>query len=333
MSWLPQNREKAHPRERGVPLPAVTAHPSAMKRLGSALKTRALAFWRESKDDDLGGLASELAFKLTLSTFPLLLFLAALSSYLVRWFGADDPAGRVVSALGDSLPPDAASVIERSLNEVLAGTNPGLVSVGAIATLWAASGAARALIKAINRVNDLEETRPAWRRAALAMGITVFGGLALLAAIAAMVLTDVFARDLAGAVGLGTAWRWVTQLVRIPLVIAFVAIAAQLLFMVAPADRGPLRWWSPGALLFAAAWTVFSAGFSFYVTHFAGYSATYGSVAGIAVFLVWLNISSWLLLAGAEWNWVLEHRGGGPNEDDAVRVAGAGGQSPANDQS
>lgn len=74
-----------------------------------------------------------------------------------------------------------------------------------------------------------------------------------------------------------------------------------------PAERPALRWWSPGAVFFGLAWSVFAAGFSFYVTQFAAYSATYGSVAGVAVFLIWLNISSWLLLAAAEWNWVMEH--------------------------
>lgn len=264
-------------------------------------------FLREAKDDDLGGLASELAFKLTLATFPLLLFLAALSSYLFRWFGADDPAGRVISALGDSLPPDAASVIERSVNEVLDGSNPGIVSIGAITTLWAASGAARALIKAVNRVNDLEDTRPGWQRAGLAVGLTLFGGIALLGAITAVVASDVFAREVAGSVGLGPAWSWATGLARLPLIVVFVMFTAQVFFMVTPAERPPFRWWSPGAVLFGLCWSIFAAGFSFYVTQFAAYSATYGSVAGVAVFLIWLNISSWLLLAAAEWNWVMEH--------------------------
>lgn len=278
-----------------------------MRKMRAKTIAYARAFWREAQEDDLGGLASELAFKLTLATFPLLLFLAALSSYLVRWFGADDPAGRVVSALGDSLPPDAASVIERSVNEVLDGSNAGLVSIGALATLWAASGAARALIKAVNRVNDLEDSRPAWKRIGIALGLTVFGGLALLGAVTALVVSDVFARDLAGSVGLGPAWSWVTRLARLPLIVLFVMLTAQILFLVTPAERPALRWWSPGAVLYGFAWSVFATGFSFYVTRFAGYSATYGSVAGVAVFLVWLNISSWLLLAAAEWNWVIEH--------------------------
>lgn len=278
-----------------------------MDRFRQRLIAYGRAFLREAKDDDLSGLASELAFKLTLATFPLLLFLAAVSSYLVRWFGADDPAGRIVDALGDSLPPDAASVIERSLNEVLDGSNAGLVSVGALATLWAASGAARALMKAVNRVNDLRDERPAWKRLGIALGLTVFGGLALLAAIAAIVVSDVFARDVAGTVGLGPAWGWATRVVRIPLIGLFVVLTAQILFLVTPAERPRFRWWSPGALLFGVAWAVFSAGFSLYVTRFAAYSATYGGIAGVAVFLVWLNVSSWLLLAGAEWNWVLEN--------------------------
>lgn len=271
-------------------------------------KTYALGFWREAKDDDLGGLAAELAFKLTLALFPLLLFLAALSSYLVRWSGADNPADRIVSALGDSLPSDASSVIEKSINDVLSGSNPGLVSISAIATIWPASGVAKALIKAVNRVNDVEDTRPAWKRIALTAGLTVGGGLALLVAISALVLSDVFARDLSGAVGLGPAWQWGTRFARVPVVALFVILAAQLLFWVAPAQRGPFRFWSPGAVLFGLGWTVFSALFSLYVTTFAGYSATYGSLAGVAIFLVWLNTSSWLLLAGAEWNWVLANR-------------------------
>lgn len=267
-------------------------------------------FLREAKDDDLGGLASELAFKLTLATFPLLLFLAALSSYLFRWFGTDDPAGRVISALGDSLPPDAASVIERSVNEVLDGSNPGIVSIGAITTLWAASGAARALIKAVNRVNDLEDTRPGWQRAGLAVGLTLFGGIALLGAISwshrrlragtGRQRWPRFGLELGDRFGAVAAHRGVRDVHGAGLLHGHASRAATLPLVVA---RGGVVW--PLLVNLRRRVLVLRHAVCGLLRHLR-------QRRGMAVFLIWLNISSWLLLPTAKWNWVMEQSQAAP---------------------
>ena len=279
-----------------------------MNRLRFSLPALSTDFWRAAQDHDLGGLASELAFKLILALFPFLIFLAAIGSYAARISLTADPAGTIVDSFGSTLPADTASMLRRQIAKIISGANPVLISVGAVGTIWPASGAARALAKSVNRANGIPDRRPWWKKIGLSLAITVVGGGALIAAVLALLLGELFATAIARSVGIGSAWAWTSTVLRLPLVVLFVVVAAQLLFWLAPDQRQPFRLWSPGSVAFGLAWSVFASVFSFYVAHLGHYESTYGSLAGVVVFLVWLYFSCWLLLAGAELNAVLEAR-------------------------
>jgi len=265
-------------------------------------------FMAEFKEDDLPGLAAELAFRFFLSLFPLLLVLVTLGAYISEWAGVDDPSQEVIDAIGDSLPADASSVLERQIDDVISETNVALLSIGLAAALWSASGGAQSLMKATNRVYDLPETRNFAVKTGIAVGLVLFGGLGLLLAVSAMIATQALAGDIASGIGLGRGLAWIVQVARLPLIVFFVSFAIQMVYWIAPNRWGPPQLWSVGSVFFALGWAAFTVGFALYVSNFGSYNATYGAIAGVVIMLLWFQVSALLILVGAELNAVLEGR-------------------------
>ena len=274
---------------------------------GQRLKAPPLAthFLREFKDDDLGGLAAELAYRFFLALFPFVIFLAALGGLIANAAGIANPADRVIEVFRDQLPADAQSVLRDQVEGVVNGSHAGFISISIAGALWAASSGVGSVVKAINRVYDIHESRPFWKKSLIALGVTLGGGLSSIAVISAVVATQVYAADIARFLGLGAGYRLAVQVVRVPLILAVVFGTAMLVYRFAPDTRSTFRHVLPGAALFTVAWAAFTAGFAFYVSTFGSYNATYGVLAGVIVLLLWFYVSSLLLLAGAEFNSVL----------------------------
>src|SRR5512139_3949722 len=270
------------------------------------------SFWREFQDDDITGLAAECAFRFFLALFPFILFLVTLAAVTADLAGTEDPSGHVLDIFGNSLPAEASSLLESQVEEVVGSASIGLLSISFVSALWAAAGGAGALMKAVNRVYDLPETRRFWQKSALALGLTLLGAVTLISAVAAMMVTQTFAGAIASRVGLGHELGWVVQVLRLPLIVLFVMLAAQAIYWLSPDKRESLNFFSWGSSAFALGWSVFTLGFAIYVAKFGSYNATYGALAGVVILLFWFYVSSLLFLAGAELNWWLSQRGGSP---------------------
>lgn len=252
--------------------------------------------------DDAMGLAAELAFRLMFALFPLLIFLAALSSYAARWLGIDNPTEEILNEASAHLPADVASLLETQLNGIFGAQNPGLLTVTAVTAVWAASSGTKTVMKALNKVHEVQESRPFLRKQALGVGLTVLGGLAFLAGALVLVVGQAAGEQIADAVGLGEAWSVAVTLLRIPVVIVLIAMAVALVYWSAPNTDLPLQWVSPGAALFVVMWLLGTIAFGFYVANFGSYNATYGSLGAVIVLMTWLYYSSLLLIVGAEVN-------------------------------
>lgn len=266
------------------------------------------SFWAEFQEDDITGLAAECAFRFFLALFPFVLFLVTLAAVSADVTGMEDPSGKVLDLLGDSLPADASSVIRKQVDEVVEGANIGLLSVSLASALWAAGGGAGALIKAVNRVYDVPQSRNFLAKTGMQIGLTLLGAVTLIGAVAAMVLTQTFAGKMAGWFGLSEELAWVVQVARLPLIVLFVMAAAQTVYWLSPDARGGFRWVSWGSAAFAGGWAAFTLLFALYVSNFASYNATYGALAGVVIMLFWFYFSSILFLTGAELNWWMERR-------------------------
>lgn len=255
---------------------------------------------RRSAADDVGGLATQLAWSFLLALFPFGIFAAALSAFVAGALGLTDPTDNILNALGDNLPANLAALIRPELQHVIQKAQPGLVSVGAVGALWAATGGTMTLTKAMNRAYDVPETRGFVSRYAQGVALTLLVTIGLITSFAAIVGGTLITQDLGARLGLG-AEGWATvSVLRWPAVFIVLVVAVTILFRLAPNVAAPWRWTALGAGVFAIGWLAATYGFAFYVANFGRYGATYGSLGGVVVLMIWFYASSLLLAIAAE---------------------------------
>jgi len=254
--------------------------------------------WAEAKVDQVPLLAAGVAFYSFLSLFPAMI--AAVTIYgLVA-----DPATveRQTKAISDALPADAASIITDQMEAIASQPEQslglGLIIALALA-LWSASGGVGNIVTAVNIAYDEEETRGFVKRKALALVFTLGAILFVVVAVTLIAVTplllDAFVPDGVLSVLLNAA-RWIG-------VVIAVAIALAVLYRYAPDRDSPrFAWVSVGAAVATVIWVIASVGFSLYVENFGSYSKTYGALAGVAILMLWLWITAFIVLLGAEIN-------------------------------
>lgn len=276
----------------------------------------AKTFIKKISGNDLSGLAAEMSYRFFLALFPFFIFIAAFAGFVTDVFNVDDPTDRIINAIGDTIPDDAASVLREQLDSILAGTNPGLLSIGIIGAVWAASSGVNTIIKGMNRVHDVEEKRPLWRKYLLALSLTLLAGAAVILAFLTLVVGQAAGVDIAERMGLSGAATTLFTFVRWPLAIAAILLAIAFLYWATPNKNLPFRWITPGSVLFTAGWLLATHLFGLYVSNFGSYNSTYGALGGVVILLIWLYLTSFIFLLGAQVNAVLEQErvGGGPAE-------------------
>jgi membrane protein len=265
-------------------------------------------------EHDLSGLAAELAYRGLLAIFPFFIFVAALSAYVTRAFGIDDPTTKIIDRIGDNLPEDAAGVLEGQLRGVLEAQDPGLLTFGLLFTIFAATAAMNTIIKALNRIYGMEEVRPFWHKTTLSVALTLLAGAGMIGAATLLVVGHVFGDEIADELDLGSLYGTLISLGRWPVILAIVLIAATLLYRFAPAKRIALPWTSLGALAFTLLWAAGTLLFGLYISNFGSYQVSYGTLAGVVILMIWFYLSSFLLLVGAELNRILSEEADAPIE-------------------
>jgi membrane protein len=263
---------------------------------------------REVADDDVPGLAAEMAYHSILAIFPFLLFLAGLTSIIDNLFGVGNLTDRIVNKAAQVMPEDATSLLRSFTGEVVNSQGTYAIVFGLVGSLWAASAAIGSAMKALNRAYDVKEDRGFVRRKLIALALTlVFGGFLLMAAIligSGGVMAGGIGRALGWQGEFVALWDWLTLPAALLLVLAGVAT----LYWLAPNTGHQLAWITPGALLFVISWFVASLAFAFYISNFGAYNRTYGSLTAVIILLVWLYYTNMLLLIGGELNAVLARR-------------------------
>ncbi|NWL80039.1 ribonuclease BN [Pseudomonas taiwanensis] len=257
---------------------------------------------KEFMSDELPTYASALAFQAFFSLFPFLLLLIALIGFLhlpefFEWL-------QIQASL--VLPADAMAMVQPVI-ELLQTQKPGLFSVGVVVALWSSSSAIRFSMDAMNRAYFVEESRPAWKRIPLSLLYTIGVAIFLLTAAALMVTGPQVINWLAGQLGIEAVmvvlWEWL----RIPVAVLLLMMVVAALYYLLPDVKQEFRFITPGSVLSVLVWLLASLGFSYYAKNYATYNAMYGSIGAIIILLLYLYISSAVLLLGAELNAVIEH--------------------------
>jgi membrane protein len=242
--------------------------------------------------------AAGLSYYFLFALFPTLLFLTALLGLL--------PIPRLMDRLMNYaarvLPGDAASLVTRTLGEIVLGASGQLLSIGVVVAVWAASSGMLSIVTALNVAFHAQDPRPWWRRRLAALGLTV--GLALFTLIALLLLVfgERIGEAIAQWIGLGAAFTATWNVVRWPVGVACVLTATTLVYQLAPYVEQRWCWVSPGSAFAVLGWLVVSFGLRAYVRFVGGYNTAYGSIAGVILLMLWLYLSGLVLLVGAEIN-------------------------------
>ena len=269
--------------------------------LKSLLRVRAIkAAVMEFQRDDALGLAAQLAFYLILALFPFLLVLVS----LMGTFSSPALASNVLEYFREVTPPQVYQIIDSYLSDTISGNNPapGLFSIGLVITLWSASGAFAALINALNKAYDVEETRPFWKVRGIALLMTLGLSVLILMGVLLLVAGPGIGEVIAGFFGLSSTFELIWNIVRWPAALFFMVFTVALLYYFAPDANQPFRWITPGGFIGVILWVLASLVFRFYVSNFGSYDETYGSIGAVIVLLLYLYISSLTVLFGAELN-------------------------------
>jgi membrane protein len=178
----------------------------------------------------------------------------------------------------------------------------GLLSFGIIISLWSVSAVTFTLMEAFNAAYGLEETRSRRKRFVFALGLGPLLALAFIVACGLMLIGPRVAGWLAGLAELDEAWVALWGWLRYPVALLLLAAVLSVVYRFAPDTDRPFWFATPGAAFAVIAWPVASLGFSFYLSNFAGRGLTYGSLGTAVGLLVFLYISAWVVLLGAEIN-------------------------------
>ena len=250
--------------------------------------------------DDVLGLAAEIAYRFLFAVFPFGLFVAALGAFIASALRIENPAQQIVDGMGDNLPQSIAQALQPELERLLDVAQPGLLSVGALTALWAATGGTNALVKGIHRAYDLEEQRPFLLRYAMAIGLTLLAALGIFVSFVTIVGGAILTEQVASRFGLGEEAAGIVSLLRWPAVFIALTLAVAILYRYGPSLVVPWRWILVGAAAFTVGWIVATVGLAFYATNVADYGATYGTLGGVIVLMLWFYLTGVLLLLGAE---------------------------------
>ncbi|MGR3761801.1 YihY/virulence factor BrkB family protein [Roseobacteraceae bacterium NS-SX3] len=265
-------------------------------------KDIALRVKDEISEDHIGLIAAGVAFYGLMALFPAITALLAIGGLMIEPKEIVDQ----ISSLSGVVPDEVMEIIVGQAAEV-AGSREGGLGLAAVAGLliaiYSASKGMNSLIEGMNVAYDETEKRGFFVKTFVTIVLTVcliiglLGGLvATLAVPSAVALLD--AGPVAEALGTLAAWA-------VLLVMTLAGLAV--LYRYGPSrDKPEFQWVSPGALAACLLWLAGSAGFAFYVGNFGSYNESFGTLAGAVVLLMWLWISAFIILLGAELNAEIE---------------------------
>lgn len=256
----------------------------------------------EFKKDKATTLAAAQAYYYLLAIVPLLILLLAILPYLQI-----DPQ-RAVDFIGTVLPGEVASTFEETIVSVVTTPSGGLLTFGILGTLWSASNALTAFIDATNQAYGIEETRSFIKLKATAIVLTLGMLVAVIVALVLPIFGGTIIEMVKSFLSLPEQTEIIFQILRWVISIAVMSIVLALMYKFAPDKHFPFKEVIIGAVIATVLWQVVSFGFSIYVANFGSYSATYGSLGGLIVLMLWFFLTGLILVIGAEINAILHRR-------------------------
>jgi membrane protein len=271
---------------------------------GSAWRGVAKRTVSEFRADNVTDLAAALTYYGVLAIFPAIIALVSVLGLVGH--SATQP---LIENLGKVAPGPAKTIFTSAIQNLQKsqGTAGIVFVVGLAGALWSASGYVAAFMRASNTIYEVEEGRPIWKTLPVRIGVTIVIVALLAVSAVAVVLTGSVAREVGNLIGVGSSAVTIWDIAKWPVLLIVVSLMFSILYWAAPnVKHAGFRWLGPGGVFAVAVWVIASAAFALYVASFSSYNKTYGALAAVVVFLVWLWISNIAVLLGAELNAELE---------------------------
>ncbi|MBC9875051.1 YihY/virulence factor BrkB family protein [Macrococcoides bohemicum] len=252
--------------------------------------------------DDAAGLSAQLAYYFLLSLFPMLIFLLT----LIPLFNVSPDT--ITNMIAKNAPGETSKMITEVVTDVMKNANGGLLSFGLIAALWSASNGMTALMNAFNVSYEVEDARNPIVAKLLSVLFTVVMVVVFGVALALPVFGEQIGNYLFGQFGLESQFKWVFSLIKVvlPLIITFIVFVT--LYAIAPNVKLKFKSVIPGALFATIVWIGASFLFGYYVSNFGNYSKTYGSIGGVIVLMLWLYLTGFIIIIGAQINAIIHEK-------------------------
>jgi membrane protein len=248
------------------------------------------------QDDEVPALSAQLTYYLILSFFPFLIFVITVLSF------TDLNVRDIINYIARVLPDISTKTIVGVHEEIQKSTSGSLLSFGIIATLWSASSGIGAVIKALNKAYDTEENRAYWKVKGLGVIFTIVLAIVIMICFFMLIFGRLIGETAYSYIQLPGNFSEIWSFAQFSIPLAIMTIIFALIYAIMPNLRLRLGDVLPGAIFATVGWIVTSLLFSFYVNNFSSYSNTYGSIGGIIVLLIWLYISSIIIVLGGEIN-------------------------------
>ncbi|MBP1990051.1 YihY/virulence factor BrkB family protein [Paenibacillus eucommiae] len=248
------------------------------------------------QDDEVPAMGAQLTYYLILSFFPFLIFLIAVLSF------TDFEAREFIDGMARVMPDMSSNTILNVYEEIQNSRSGSILSIGLIAALWSASNGVNAVIKALNKAYDVEETRPFWKVRGLSVLFTIVLAVVITLCFLMLVFGRIIGESLYKFAHLPGSFEVIWTFTQFLIPLAIMVIVFVMLYLFTPNLRLKFKEVLPGAVFATVGWVVTSVLFSFYVNNFGSYSKTYGSIGGIIVLLTWLYLSSIIIVLGGEIN-------------------------------
>jgi membrane protein len=279
---------------------------------------------RKVLDDDCPGLAGQLAYFTLFSMFPFLLSLVALAGLVI-----DDPATllkTLTERMQGFLPGDAVGLLEGYIDLTLRNADPSVLVFAVLATFWSGWAAADAIVKAVNRAYELQETRPWWKLWGISV-LMVLGFVLVVMSLALVVFGPEVGDYFQSLIGLPETFLALWHVLRWAGAFLAVSLAHALLYYVAPNAEVPFKWITPGGFAATVLILVSSVGLNLWVANLGRYDQVYGQVGAIMVLMLWLYVTGLMVLIGAEINAVLVRTAEERKDTKIVRPGSSANQS------
>lgn len=255
----------------------------------------------EFKDDNLTDWAAALTYYGVLALFPAVIALVSILGLVIDKATITRVLTDTVAQLG---PSSAIDTFKGPINQVTSNSTAGIMAiVGVLTALWSASGYIGAFMRASNAIYERGEGRGFFKLRPVQLVVTLVLVLMTALVVLALVVSGPLAKAIGDAVGIGDMAVTVFNIAKWPAMLVVVMVMLAILYYASPNAKQPgFKWISPGSVVAVVIWVLASGAFALYVATFASYNKTYGALAGVVVFLVWLWITNLAVLFGAELN-------------------------------